>query len=108
MKSCYLNGYSLALLVCQTRWHHDCFWQESCSSNTNYNGSFLGFFVVVIVILKDEILKWIFFFKKVLQFNSRFSIEILNFKNGGGSWHSMVTWEIILSFHDVSPRNQYQ
>lgn len=40
IKSCYLNGYSLAFLVCQTRWHDDCSWQEPRGSNTNCDGSF--------------------------------------------------------------------
>lgn len=32
------------------------------------------------------------FFLKVLKFNSRSSIEILNFENGGGVCHSMLKW----------------
>lgn len=39
IKSCYLNGYSLALFVCQTRWHGDRSWQEPRRSSTNCGGS---------------------------------------------------------------------
>lgn len=39
IKSCCLNGYSLALSVCQTRWHGDRSWQEPRRSSTNCGGS---------------------------------------------------------------------
>lgn len=76
IKSCYLNGYSLALSVCQTRWHNDCSWQEPCSSNTNCNGTFS----LQVFIFRDAILKWINLFLQIKLFqksNGRPSIRML-------------------------------